>query len=196
MKVTPSTPPVKLNVIHEISLTPDSLNRPDKYWHATLVHEMVHLWQQDFGKPSRSCYHNKQWASKMESLGLMPSDTGLPEGRKTGQHMTHYIMAGGLFEKAFQSIAQAELERLTLPYRLNRNKFTRTTDEDMIKLLLSFGTEPSPSKSFRYPISEPEQSKSRAGVRVRYVCDCDNRLWGKPDLVVKCMVCEEIFEEK
>jgi hypothetical protein len=190
------TTPVKLKVIHEISLTPDSLNRPDKFWHATLVHEMVHLWQHDFGKHSRSCYHNKQWANKMELLGLMPSDTGLPNGNKTGQHMTHYIMAGGLFEKAFQSIAQADLERLTLPYRLNRSKYMNTTDEDMIKFMLSFGSEPTAVKSFRYPSSDPDQPKSRSGVRVRYVCECDNRLWGKPDLVIKCMSCGELFEER
>ena len=24
----------------------------------TLVHEMTHLWQEHFGKPSRACYHN------------------------------------------------------------------------------------------------------------------------------------------
>ena len=190
------TPTPKLKVIHEISLTPDSLNRPDKYWHATLVHEMVHLWQCDYGKESRQCYHNKQWANKMESLGLMPSHTGLPEGNKTGQSMTHYIMEGGLFAKAFQSIAQADLERLTLPYRLNRSKYKNTTDEDKLKLMLPFGKEPDETTRHRYPSSDPDQTKSRAGVRVRYVCECDNRVWGKPDLVIKCMECEELFKEK
>jgi predicted SprT family Zn-dependent metalloprotease len=75
---------------HEISLNPDHLDRQDIEWHATLVHEMVHLWQQDHGHPSRAAYHNKEWAWKMEDLGLVPSDTGLPGGKKTGQQMSHY----------------------------------------------------------------------------------------------------------
>lgn len=41
----------------------------------TLVHEMVHLWQFHFGSPGRVRYHNEEWAAKMESIGLMPSDT-------------------------------------------------------------------------------------------------------------------------
>jgi hypothetical protein len=32
---------------------------------STLVHEMAHLWQHHFGKPSRTGYHNKEWAACM-----------------------------------------------------------------------------------------------------------------------------------
>lgn len=63
----------------------------------TLVHEMAHLWQAHFGKPSRGGYHNKEWAAKMESLGLMPSDTGEEGGKKTGQSMSDYPIQGGDF---------------------------------------------------------------------------------------------------
>ena len=88
--------------IHEISMNPDHLNRADEEWHSTFVHEMVHLWQRDFGKPSRGNYHNTEWAVEMEKIGLMPSNTGLPGGKKTGQGMTHYIIPDGLFIKAFE----------------------------------------------------------------------------------------------
>lgn len=67
---------------------------------STLVHEMVHQWQFHFGEHGRRGYHNKQWAARMERVGLMPSDTGEPGGRKVGQSMTHYIIAGGLFDMA------------------------------------------------------------------------------------------------
>ncbi len=67
---------------------------------STLAHEMVHQWQAYFGTPSRKAYHNKEWADKMESIGLMPSDTGKPGGNRTGQQMTHYIIPGGVFELA------------------------------------------------------------------------------------------------
>jgi hypothetical protein len=36
----------------------------------------------------------------MEELGLMPTDTGEPGGRKVGQKVTHYVIEGGLFDAA------------------------------------------------------------------------------------------------
>jgi predicted SprT family Zn-dependent metalloprotease len=69
-----------------------------------LAHEMVHLWQQHFGKPSRNGYHNKQWAGEMLRIGLHPSHTGKPGGRMTGQQMMHYIIEGGLFERAAKEL--------------------------------------------------------------------------------------------
>jgi len=74
---------------------------------STLAHEMVHLWQAHLGKPSRKAYHNKEWAEKMKSIGLQPSDTGEPGGRETGQKMNHYVTAGGAFEGATAKLLQA-----------------------------------------------------------------------------------------
>lgn len=70
----------------------------------TLVHEMVHIWQTHFGQPSRRNYHNTQWAKKMESIGLMPSSTGLPNGSKTGEAMMDYIIIDGPFIKACNAL--------------------------------------------------------------------------------------------
>ena len=92
----------KVDVRHEISLNPAWLrSRPVIDVASTLVHEMVHLWQQDFGQPSRRGYHNEQWARAMESVGLIPSSTAAPGGARVGQRVSHYIEAGGRFEKAF-----------------------------------------------------------------------------------------------
>jgi hypothetical protein len=68
---------------------------------STLAHEMVHLEQSHFGKPSRGGYHNREWAGLMERIGLMPSNTGAPGGKRTGQQMTHYVIEGGPFDLAF-----------------------------------------------------------------------------------------------
>lgn len=67
---------------------------------STLAHEMVHLEQHHFGKPSRSGYHNTQWANWMVRVGLVPSHTGEPGGKRVGQQMTHYIETGGPFDVA------------------------------------------------------------------------------------------------
>jgi hypothetical protein len=70
----------------------------------TLVHEMVHLWQQEFGRPSRRNYHNREWGDKLESVGLMPSDTGEPGGKRTGQRVTHFVIPEGPFDLAFRAM--------------------------------------------------------------------------------------------
>ena len=76
---------------HEISLTPTTLYRTPKEIFSTLVHEMCHLQQWDFGNPSRNGYHNKEWAAMMKAVGLIPSHNGKVGGKETGQRMTHYI---------------------------------------------------------------------------------------------------------
>jgi predicted SprT family Zn-dependent metalloprotease len=70
----------------------------------TLVHEMVHIWQTHHGSPSRRNYHNMQWAKKMQSVGLMPSSTGLPEGKVTGEAMMDYVMLNGAFLTACRAL--------------------------------------------------------------------------------------------
>lgn len=84
--------------VDEIALNPDTFEvRTDEQILSTLVHEMVHLWQQNLGDPPRRFYHDKQWAGKMKEVGLQPTDTGLPGGKTTGQRVTHYILKEGLF---------------------------------------------------------------------------------------------------
>lgn len=85
---------------HEVALNPDTLKRPVEQVLSTLVHEQVHLWQQDFGKPAKGKGHNREWADKMEDVGLMPSRTGEPGGRRTGRRVSHYIMKGEEFDRA------------------------------------------------------------------------------------------------
>jgi hypothetical protein len=71
---------------------------------STLVHEMVHLWQQEFGRPSRTGYHNAEWAAKMDEVGLTPTSTGAPGGARVGQAVTHFIATGGRFAEAFAAM--------------------------------------------------------------------------------------------
>jgi hypothetical protein len=71
---------------------------------STLVHEMVHQWQHDFGKVGKSTVHNREWADRMLALGLCPSDSGLPGGRMTGRRMDHYVINGGPFHIACEEL--------------------------------------------------------------------------------------------
>ena len=117
--------------IHEISLNPGILGQDDKKYHAELVHGMVHVWQQDYGKPSRRMYHNRQWAQKMEEIGLTPSSTGAPGGKKTGERVSQFFTPGGLFIKLFNNLTErhikyvpAVLEEEGAAVSQNRSKVT------------------------------------------------------------------------
>ena len=91
---------------HELALNPDGfIGQSDEQVGQTLVHEMVHVWQHAFGKPSARGYHNKEWTAKMKAIGLQPSSTGMVGGKETGQKMLDYIIPDGLFTKAFANLA-------------------------------------------------------------------------------------------
>ena len=91
----------------ELALNPDAfIDRTDEQIASTLTHEMVHLWQHSFGKPGSRGYHNKEWATMMKSIGLMPSNTGAVGGKETGQQMTHYIIPDAAFAQAFAKLAE------------------------------------------------------------------------------------------
>lgn len=164
-------------IVHEISLNPDYMNRTDKEWHSTLVHEMCHLWQEDNGTPSRSGYHNKQWAAKMQEVGLMPSETGIEGGKTTGQRVSHYVMPGGVFETVFNTLKQEELENLRLKYK---PRFAI----EVAKPSGGAGTDEEEGSEGE----EGEGKKRRQGVKVKYTCSCGNNVWGKPDLSLHCKV--------
>lgn len=90
---------------HEISLCPSYLAlRPPKETASTLVHEMAHAWQEEHGKPGRGRYHNQEWADKMKAIGLQPTATGELGGPETGDSMTHVIVKGGPFDRAYDAM--------------------------------------------------------------------------------------------
>jgi hypothetical protein len=68
---------------------------------------MVHLEQHHFGAPGRRGYHNRQWAQWMDRVGLVPSDTGRPGGKRTGERMRHYIQPRGPFARACADLDRA-----------------------------------------------------------------------------------------
>lgn len=164
---------------HEISLTPYTLYREPILVFSTLVHEQCHLWQWDYGNPSRTGYHNKEWADKMEQIGLMPSDTGEPGGKKTGQHMTHYIIPGGRYEQAFHGMPQ----EFTLPFI--------SLDGDIMGTHVPAGT----TGGTENPTSAGVPATPKSRDKVKYSCPgCDINVWGKPSLNICCGDCSRQLE--
>lgn len=166
---------------------------------STLCHEQVHTYQFHFGNPSRNGYHNKEWANKMEEIGLMPSNTGRIGGKKTGQQMTHYIISGGKFEKACKKL-------LTKKFKLSwYDRFPPVTEE---AVKIKFESEDENQKNddgeldnnsaidlelLSFPILEENKSN-----RDKYKCPtCGNQVWGKPNMKLKCGedLCESVYLE-
>ncbi len=187
----------------------------------TLVHEQTHLWQEHFGKPSRACYHNMQWAEKMESIGLMPSDTGRPGGKKVGQSMGDYVIGGGLFEQATKSLlssgfAISWLDRFPAapPARLApvRPTVVVTTSVSSLGSLDQvrdgecddsedesddddLAVWSSPAATVQPGIIDHMKSGNRSN-RSKYTCPCCAiNVWGKPGLRVLCCDCDELLQE-
>ncbi|MGP9666543.1 SprT-like domain-containing protein [Psychrobacter sp. AOP31-A1-22] len=85
--------------VHTIAINPQYIVHSTPLQVLTvLAHEMCHQFQYIYGNVGRRNYHNSEWADKMESIGLMPSSTGKPGGKRTGQSMSDYPIPGGSFE--------------------------------------------------------------------------------------------------
>jgi hypothetical protein len=114
--------------IHEICLNPDLLRGPTEESLSLLVRLMVNQWQQDYGHPPRRCYYDREWATKMAEVGLIPSTTGKPGGRRTGQRVSHYIDPDGKFVKALGKMPRDCLlpwtsgEPTDAPFKANGSK--------------------------------------------------------------------------
>lgn len=167
---------------HEISINPTSLCHGKKYVIQTLVHEMCHLWQHEFGKPSRTGYHNKQWSHKMESCGLMPSDTGKEGGNMTGQKMSDYLLPGGKLEKLIEAMP----EEIWLPL-----KSLEYMPEEIIDEILS-ELEDNDVFGEMVAIKNP---KPKSKNKVKFSCPgCGLNVWGKETVRVICADCGVLLE--
>lgn len=153
---------------------------------STLVHEMVHAWQFHHGKPGRRGYHNREWAARMEAVGLMPSDTGEPGGRKVGERMTHYIVAGGPFD-----VACAEL--LTREFRLSwLDRFPPERPRPPSPAVGggdagAAGEDDDDGEDLGSLVELPPEVPVNRSNRIKYRCGhCAAQVWGKPGLVILC----------
>ncbi len=154
----------------EIALNPQHFQaRGDVEVLSTLLHEMVHLWQVHHGKPGRGRYHNRQWADKMKILGLQPSDTGKPGGRETGDSMSHYVIADGLFQQTAASMMD---QGFVLTWQ--------DKAEEPETILPPGGTEGDGGSS-------PKPKPSKSGVKVKYSCPtCGLNAWARHEAHLVC----------
>lgn len=98
---------------HEIALNPTYFairSIPETL--SVLVREMVSLDQllNTEGRPPRRRYRNREWADMCEAIGLMPTDTGKPGGKRVGDSVQTYIIDGGRYDLASAKLVDSEFK--------------------------------------------------------------------------------------
>ncbi|MFD0917249.1 sprT domain-containing protein [Pseudahrensia aquimaris] len=158
----------------ELALNPSYLAvREDRDSLSTLVHEQAHVARHFFGPPNRSGgrggsgYHDQPWVEIMEQVGLIPSNTGAPGGKKTGYQMTHYIKPGGLFDIECQRLLDAG--------------FSINWRDSIFKHEMDA---PAGNPSGSDPIPKKKD-------RIKFTClGCGLNAWAKPSALLTCTLCE------
>lgn len=168
---------------------------------STVAHEMVHHWQNHFGSPSKSILHNREWAEKMEEIGLMPSHTGLPGGKRIGRSMSDYILPDGKFLHACAGLASSGF---SLPWLDSHLPVQPMRMEERRELLIACGIAAvggdSPIAVARgqgvdLQITLP--SPKLSPMRERFICSqCGIRAWAAPDTNLSCGVCDIPLESQ
>ncbi len=189
---------------HEIALNPSYFAR-----HLvidvlqTLVHEQCHLWQYVYGaNKSRSGYHNREWAGKMNDIGLIPSDTGDIGGRKTGQSMSDYPEPEGKFLQASIALCNQayQLEWIDTEPAWQESCQPRVKQDqeqpylEQIRMTAPALLEPVPTEKSSENINwtPPEDTKRLS--KSKYTCPhCETNVWGKPELNILCGNCNIQF---
>lgn len=171
----------------------------------TVVHEMAHGWQFHFGTPGRRGYHNREWADKMESIGLMPSSTGKPGGARLGEKMADYPILGGRFLAACKDLLTQDF-RVSWYDRLPMRKMRQAApdlDADATAFMEALEEELGiPLQQEMEAIQEKIASVAielvelpASSTRHKYRCggECGAQVWGKPGLRITCDDCDEAF---
>ena len=188
-------------MIDELGLHPGFFTlRPVDEVLSTLVHEMVHHWQDTYGQPSRSNPHNRQWASKMREIGLEPTSTGLPGGKDTGQTVSHFIKPDGPFITACRLLLKKGFELPWFDRHLPR--VILPTEERQVALKEA-GVAVAVSTPLIAQLPEAVDGKQtvispppkQVVDRVRYTCaGCGVRAWAKSGVRIICGECATVLD--
>lgn len=153
-----------------------------------IVHEQVHCWQEHFGEPGRGRYHNEEWAAKAESIGLHPSDTGRPGGKRTGDAMSDYVVEGGPFEMAFKSLMTRNFALSWLDrFPVSVDHLAATLHQLPEEVQLAITEQEAEELSIQVVRDEPRKQ----GTSGYYCPMCLMRVWGKKGLLINCLKCDQ-----
>lgn len=202
---------------HELALNPEFFGvKPLIELFQTICHEMVHLYQVSFGKPSQKGYHNQEFATMMKERGLRASSTGRPGGKETGQHMADYPIPGGKFLEVSNDLFNDGIivawydrympKRTSIHSMLEDQQIATDLTQGISESLLIIPHLPTEidlnSGLDNNPLGAPEpviqfinRPLKSPKSKYKFTCPkCKNNLWGKESLNVVCADCSVSFE--
>jgi len=142
---------------HEIALNPTYFairSIPETL--SVLVREMVSLDQllNTAGKPPRRRYRNREWADMCEAIGLMPTDTGKPGGRRVGDSVQTYIIDGGLYDVASAMLVDSDF-KLSWVDRFPPQVAQEADDAPTALSSVDAGIDPAPAQGLDNSLANP-----------------------------------------
>lgn len=180
---------------------------------ATMVHAMCRLQQSLVGQhQSRPSYHNRELATYLKQVGLLPRVDGDPDGKETGHRVGHVIEDGGPFDVACRKLlaegfafSWVDRHAAALPHTATpeQARALRLGAVDAIGQVHNAGAAadvPPP------PLPEPAYASLQdklvypkptpAGSRRKYQCPgCDTPFWGGLGIEAKCVPCDRYFAD-
>ena len=119
------------------------------------------------------------WVASMLMVGLIPSNTGAPEGKMTGYKMSHYIEPDGPFDVACR-------ELLATGFRINW--------ADRIIRPNPFADDQNGSSNGAAFSSDGDSDAAgqiKAKDRIKFTCpSCAQNAWAKPSSKLMCWRCK------
>jgi predicted SprT family Zn-dependent metalloprotease len=190
------------NKTHEIALNPAyfaSHNVIEIF--QTLVHEMCHLWQCEFGKRDKTkarTYHDKEWVDKMQQIGINAISASSNNG--TGQKVGDEPIKNGVFEVTcieFVNLGNQIkwIDRFPAVNICNSHNQTTNTKEKRDNAVNYLYTNLSEIITGVKTYSEVKAAAKHKH-KSTYECpDCKNKLWGRAGINVVCGECHIAFSE-
>jgi predicted SprT family Zn-dependent metalloprotease len=181
-------------IVDEIAMNPAYFAiQPLKVTLSTLVHELTHEQQYHVGQPGRHGYHNVQWAEMMEAIGLMPSSTGAPGGKRLGERMSHYVVDDGPFDRACDALLTDAFMLSWFDRFVPPRPAPKPVDDPIEPADPSSADDDQDLPSPAIAALLVELESSNRSNRIKYRCpSCSAQVWGKPELLLKCGRCGDV----
>ena len=97
---------IKNQIVIDQYFLEEWLRKKDYYeLYGTLLHELLHAWQEEHGEPGKGSYHNKEYRDKAEEFGLFVSQQGQQDYESPTSPFLDLLIDNGVFVRPFLSHA-------------------------------------------------------------------------------------------
>ena len=184
---------------HELAINPVYfVLRPPVVILGHLVHNMCHIWQFEHGTPGCPGYHNQEFASIMKEVGLLPSDTGAPGGKETGEKIGQSVIPGGKFEAGAKELLESSwslswFDRFPPAEERPGGDVAGSSGPSLNVPPIDDDGAAAAEGQDEFLDVVPQEAENRSN-REKYCCEgCKTNLWGRPGLNVICGECGKPF---